>query len=298
MRICLVYDCLFPHTVGGAERWYRSLAERLAADGHEVTYLTLRQWDRGVDPGVAGVDVRVVGPAHARSTADRGRRRICRRSCSAPASCGTCFATAAATTSSTRARFRTSRCWRRRSHACAGATGWSSTGSRSGAAGYWREYLGRVGGDIGWLVQRLCARVPPARVLLLAAATPRGCATRAWRARSRCSPARTTGRSRSRRGVRRRAAGRVRRTPHPREARAGDPAGDALAREQRLPDLRAAILGDGPERSEVLRLVGELGLEAVVEVPGFVATETVEELDGRARCACCCPRGARATGWS
>ena len=49
MRICLVYDCLFPHTVGGAERWYRSLAERLAADGHEVTYLTLRQWDRGTD---------------------------------------------------------------------------------------------------------------------------------------------------------------------------------------------------------------------------------------------------------
>ena len=35
-----------PHTVGGGERWYRNVAERLAADGHEVTYLTLRQWDR------------------------------------------------------------------------------------------------------------------------------------------------------------------------------------------------------------------------------------------------------------
>ena len=45
MRICLVYDCLYPHTVGGAERWYRNLAERLAAAGHEVTYVTLRQWD-------------------------------------------------------------------------------------------------------------------------------------------------------------------------------------------------------------------------------------------------------------
>ena len=31
MRICIVYDCLFPYTVGGAERWYRNLAERLAA---------------------------------------------------------------------------------------------------------------------------------------------------------------------------------------------------------------------------------------------------------------------------
>ena len=36
-----------PYTVGGAERWYRSLAERLAREGHDVTYLTLRQWDRG-----------------------------------------------------------------------------------------------------------------------------------------------------------------------------------------------------------------------------------------------------------
>ena len=29
MRIAIVYDCLFPNTVGGAERWYRNLAERL-----------------------------------------------------------------------------------------------------------------------------------------------------------------------------------------------------------------------------------------------------------------------------
>ena len=74
MRICLVYDCLFPHTVGGAERWYRNLGERLAAEGHEVTYLTLRQWDRGVDPGVPGVRVLAVGPRMALYAG--GRRRI------------------------------------------------------------------------------------------------------------------------------------------------------------------------------------------------------------------------------
>ena len=44
MRVCLVYDCLYPYTIGGAERWYRNLAERLAARGHEVTFLTRRQW--------------------------------------------------------------------------------------------------------------------------------------------------------------------------------------------------------------------------------------------------------------
>ena len=74
MRVCLVYDCLFPHTVGGAERWYRNLAERLATDGHEVIYLTLRQWERGEDPGVAGVDVRAAGPRMA-LYAGPGRRR-------------------------------------------------------------------------------------------------------------------------------------------------------------------------------------------------------------------------------
>src|SRR3954454_25364852 len=62
LRVCLVYDCLFPHTVGGAERWYRNVGERLAAEGHEVTYLTLRQEPRGADPGVPGVRVQAVGP--------------------------------------------------------------------------------------------------------------------------------------------------------------------------------------------------------------------------------------------
>ena len=74
MRICLVYDCLFPHTVGGAERWYRNLGERLAREGHEVTYLTLRQWERGADPGVRGVDVRAVGPQMELYV--EGRRRV------------------------------------------------------------------------------------------------------------------------------------------------------------------------------------------------------------------------------
>src|SRR3954447_6937706 len=75
MRICFVYDCLFPHTVGGAERWYRNLAEHLAASGHEVTYLTLRQWERGENPFVAGVGVRAVGPRMALYTSS-GRRRV------------------------------------------------------------------------------------------------------------------------------------------------------------------------------------------------------------------------------
>ena len=74
MRVCVVYDCLFPHTVGGAERWYRNLSERLAEEGHEVTYLTLRQWPRGESPNLRGVGVVTAGPRM--DLYRRGRRRI------------------------------------------------------------------------------------------------------------------------------------------------------------------------------------------------------------------------------
>ena len=55
MRIAIVYDCLFPYTVGGAERWLRLLAEDLARD-HEVTYVTRRQWPPREQPDLPGVD--------------------------------------------------------------------------------------------------------------------------------------------------------------------------------------------------------------------------------------------------
>ena len=74
VRVCLVYDCLFPYTVGGAERWYRSLAERLAGAGHEVTYLTLRQWPSAEEPDIPGVRVIAVGPRMHLYV--KGRRRI------------------------------------------------------------------------------------------------------------------------------------------------------------------------------------------------------------------------------
>ena len=73
MRIAIVYDCFYPNTVGGAERWYRSLAERLS-EGNDITYLTRRQWD-GDEPPQASFDVRAVSPGGALYTGS-GRRRI------------------------------------------------------------------------------------------------------------------------------------------------------------------------------------------------------------------------------
>jgi glycosyltransferase involved in cell wall biosynthesis len=281
VRICLVYDCLFPYTVGGAERWYRSLAERLAADGHDVTYLTLRQWDRGVDPAVKGVDVRAVGPRmHLYSSPGRrrvlpplafgagvlwhllrrGRRYDVVHTCSFPY-----FSLLAAALARRRWRYRL-------------VVDWFEVWSRA----YWREYLGRLGGDAGWLVQRLCARLPQRAF----------CFSRLYAARLR---------DEGLGGEITMLAGVYDASPEPRPVYQAEPlvvfAGRHIPEKQvpailralvrarmSLPELRATILGDGPERPEVLRLVAELGLEGAVEVPGFVATETVEGLVARALC--------------
>ena len=159
LRICLVYDCLFPWTVGGAERWYRTLGERLARDGHDVTYVTLRQWPRSEPPRLPGVRVVPVGP-HLGLYTESGRRRILpplvfglgvlwhllrhgRRydvvhTCSFPYFSLLAIACA------------------RVLHRFGLVVDWFEFWTRS----YWDGYLGRVGGRIGWAVQALCARVP------------------------------------------------------------------------------------------------------------------------------------------
>jgi glycosyltransferase involved in cell wall biosynthesis len=57
----------------------------------------------------------------------------------------------------------------------------------------------------------------------------------------------------------------------------------AKAREK-LPDLRGAIYGDGPEHPRVLDAITEHGLEGIVEAPGFVDADLIEEALARALC--------------
>jgi glycosyltransferase involved in cell wall biosynthesis len=75
LRVAIVYDCLYPWTVGGAERWYRGLAEHLARGGYRVTYLTMRQWKRSEPPNIPGVSVVAIAP-RMRLYTKSGRRRI------------------------------------------------------------------------------------------------------------------------------------------------------------------------------------------------------------------------------
>jgi glycosyltransferase involved in cell wall biosynthesis len=155
---------------------------------------------------------------------------------------------------------------------------WHEVWTRS----YWREYLGRLGGDVGWLVQRLCARVPQHAF----------CFSRLHAARLRDEglsgevtilPGEYDGPL----------AARPQYSPEPLVVFAGRHIPEkrvpaivpAIARVRTsLPQVRAVILGDGPDRSEVLRLMAELGLGGAIEAPGFVASETVDERLGRALC--------------
>jgi glycosyltransferase involved in cell wall biosynthesis len=280
MRICLLYDCLFPYTVGGAERWYRNLALRLAADGHDVTYVTLRQWERGAPPLLEGVLVVEAGPRMALYGPDGNRRvlpplvygagvlwHLLRHGRSYDVVHTASFPYFSLLAAGLL----------RRPGRYALVVDWHELWSRA----YWREYLGGLGGRIGWAVQAACLRVPQ---------------------RAFCFAHMTAARLRAE-GVRDITVlegeydgpGQAH-APEPaepvvlfagRHIREKRPAAlvPALARARRsLPELRGEIFGDGPERPAVLAAIAENGLDGVVEAPGFVASERVEAALARALC--------------
>ena len=280
MRILVVYDCLFPYTIGGGERWYRTLAERLVADGHDVTYLTLRQWDRGTRPALAGVTVRTAGPRMALYV--EGRRRI-----------GPPLVFGAGTlwhllrhgrrydvvhTSSFPFFSLLAAALVRPLHRYGLVVDWFELWSRA----YWRDYLGAAGGRIGWAVQKLCLRVPQ-RAFTLARMTAERLRAEGVHgdvevltglrdvpgAASEPRPAEAVVVFAGRHIPEKRVPALVR--------------GFAALRE-RAPELRLAIYGDGPDRPEVLALIDELGLGDVASAPGFVAHEQLEAALASALC--------------
>jgi glycosyltransferase involved in cell wall biosynthesis len=280
MRICLVYDCLYPHTVGGAERWYRALAERLAEAGHDVSYLTLRQWPRGTDPGVEDVNVVAVGPRM--QLYDEARRRILpplvfgfgvfahllRRghrydvvhTASFPY-----FSLLAAAAARPLGRYRL-------------FVDWHEVWTRA----YWRDYLGRAGGGIGWRIQQLCIGVRQ-RAFCFSHLHERRLRELGLRGELTVLEGEYAGH----------AAGRDPEPAAPLVVFAGRhipekraPAVvDAVARARaRLPELRGQIFGDGPDRSEVLRRIAELGVDHDVVAPGFAPADEVEAALRKALC--------------
>ena len=279
MQICLVYDCLYPYTVGGAERWYRNLAERLAASGHEVTFLTRRQWE-GDSVDVPGVRVVAVSPRMELYT--HGRRRILppvlfglgvlyhllrrgRKYDVVHTASFPYFPLLAAAATRRRAHFRL-------------FVDWHEVWTRE----YWREYLGRIGGRLGWKIQRACVRTPQRAFCF-----------------SRLHERRLCEQGLS--GELTRLEGQYAGPPAPQAPAPARPvavfagrhipekrvrtvvAALARAREQ-IPEIRGEIYGDGPEREQVLEAITALQLQGRVSAPGFVEQEVLEHALATALC--------------
>ena len=146
---------------------------------------------------------------------------------------------------------------------------------------YWREYLGPLGGWVGWQVQRLCLRVPQ-RAFCFSRLVERRLAAEGVHGEVTVLEGQFEGEPAA--------------APLPAEpvvVFAGRHIPEknpvavvhavAKARET-IPELRGAIYGDGPERPKVLAAIAEHGLEGVVEAPGFVDEEVIEDALARALC--------------
>lgn len=280
MRICLVYDHLFPQTIGGAERWMRDLALHLAGAGHEVTYLTMRHWGPATPPALPGVrvlgltrpgrvyddDRRTLGPplrfglAVARHLARHGRDYDVVHSASFP------FFPVLGAALVRRRRYRLFVDW----HEV-----WTLA--------YWRTYAGFVTGTAGWLVQRACVRTRHV-AYCMSRLNARRLVAEGYEGLPIVLPGIYAG------GALPTAEGDV--DPalvvyagrHVREKRVADLVrAFRTAREQR-PDLRLELYGDGPERSHVVGLIRALGLDEVAHAAGHRPEEEVADALGRAAC--------------
>lgn len=281
MNVCVVYDCFYPLTIGGAERWYRNLAERLADDGHSVTYLTRKQWD-DKPPAIDGLAIVAVSPSEALYGPD-GKRKIGQairfgagvftylmrngrqfdvvHTASFPY-----FSVIAAAAARPFCRYRL-------------VIDWHEVWSRD----YWRGYSGSLVGTAGYLIQRFCVHVKHRPF----------CFSRLHRDRLLDE------------GIREEPTvleGELAEVPappeHPVQGRntvvfAGRHISEkrpvAAVRainevRRRGFDVQGLILGDGPERESVIETIEELGLADYVDVPGFVTREQVESSIAGAIC--------------
>jgi glycosyltransferase involved in cell wall biosynthesis len=281
VHVCIVYDCLFPWTVGGAERWYRSLAERLAADGHNVTYLTRLQWDDDDRPDLPGVRVIAVSKREPLYGPDGNRRigqalrfgrgvlghlvRHGRRYDVVHTGSFPYFSLLSAAAARPLGRYDL-------------VVDWFEVWSRE----YWRSYLGAAGGLAGYLVQRACVLVPQRAYCFsrlhgerLAAEGLRSPATLLQGAYvgdltppepNHAEPVVVF-------------AGR-----HIREKRAPAVVPAVGRARERVGGLRGVIFGDGPERGAVVAAIERARLQGIVEAPGFVDAGAVDDALRTALC--------------
>jgi glycosyltransferase involved in cell wall biosynthesis len=284
VRVCVVYDCLFPWTVGGAERWYRVLAEELAVCGASVTYLTRRQWP-GDTPDVPGVDVTAVSGPDDLYDEEGGRKLL------PPVSF-------AAGVLRWLARHRGEvdivhmghfpffpilaarlALWRTDVDVY---VDWHEVWTPS----YWRHYAGPIAGSVGAVVEKVCVRLCPNAMVFWDANAKRlrnAGYTRDITVLAGLLPERSAG-----------AGAVVEDVPSPPViAFAGrfirDKAPHVLpemlaAVRRHIPDAVLIAAGDGPEHAKVQRELSRRGLDAAATLIGFVPEDRLQDLLRTASC--------------
>lgn len=278
MRIAVAYDCFFPLTTGGGERQYGLFAEAFARAGHEVDYLTRRQWEGTPPVGDGFTVVPVSRPVELYDGGGvrkplgavvfalglfrhlvRNRRTYDAVVVSALPVLNVFAARAALLGTRTRMCADFLEVWRREQ---------------------WLEYSGPVMGRVASFLQRRAARISP---LVSAHSQMNGRRLAAEGAQE--APIVSPGLIDPELAA----------NPAPARTEVGDgaptllyvgrhiadkrveaiPAALAHARTD-LPELRAVILGEGPQRAAVEREVARLGLQDVVDLPGFVSQEELD----------------------
>jgi glycosyltransferase involved in cell wall biosynthesis len=281
MRICMVYDCLFPWTVGGAERWTRNVAEALAADGHEITYLTRLQWGPENAPDLPGIRVIAVSPAEELYGADGARTigqalRFGRGVLGHLVRHRGAYDVVHVSASPYFGLLATGLARRLGGYRI--ACDWHEVWSDS----YWREYLGGLRGRVAQLVQRVAIRVPQEAFCFSA--------MHAQRLRDEGLRGEPT-------VLRGEWSGSLERpTPRPAEPlvvfagrmipekHAPDVVAAVVAARRQVPGLRAVLFGAGPDFEAVGAAIAAHGAQAFIEAPGFVEEARVQDTLARATC--------------
>jgi glycosyltransferase involved in cell wall biosynthesis len=148
--------------------------------------------------------------------------------------------------------------------------------------GYWHDYVGRLGGEIGWRIQRLCMRITQ-RAFCFSQLHEQRLREEGFRGPTSVLKGEYSG-------------GTVDGEPAPADdvvvfagrhipEKRVPAVVDAVAKaRERLPQLRAQVFGSGPDHQQVLARIAKLRLADSVDAPGFVPGEEVEQSLARALC--------------
>lgn len=284
MRVALLYDCLYPHTIGGAERWHRNVAERLS-ERHEVVYVTRRQWGtEGPQTPFATIAVSAGGGLYTGG----GRRRIgptlrfglgvfrhlLRNADRYDVVHTASFPYFSVIGAAAALRLRRSK--------IPLVVDWHELWSRE----YWNEYLGPLAGRLGMAVQTLCVRLAGPSFTFSRLVEERlrehGFEGEIVRLSGEYAGRQRPGRADPERPPTQPLAVFAGRHIPEKRVLAIPPAIAAARRE--IPGLRCLILGEGPDTAALRATVLALGLEDAIEVRGRVSGGEVERALEAASC--------------